>query len=183
MVSIQHLYDGSVVIFPTGNTLFHGIRSNQHQNLNICVRQRSILGPLLFLIYINDIMNSSNVLSFVLFADDTTVYVQNDSIDSAINILNTEMAKVELRFDSNKLTLNVNKTQMIILSRKKNLTPQNEVISRNEEVQRVNKVKFLGVKVDQYPNWKDHISMISQKNSKSYGIIYRIRNTLDIKSK
>ena len=72
-------------------------------------------------------MNSSNVLSFVLFADDTMVYAQNDSIDSAIEILNTELAKVALWFDSNKLTLNVN-AQMVMLSRKKTLTPQNEVI-------------------------------------------------------
>ena len=86
-------------------------------------------------------------------------------------------------FDSNKLTLNVNKTQMVMLSRKKILTPQNEVILRNEVVQRVNKGKFLGVIVDQHLNWEDHISMISQKISKSCGIIYRIRNTLYIKSK
>ena len=97
-------------------------------NLNIGVPQGSILGPLFFLIYINDIVNSSNVLSFVLFADDTTVYVQNDSIYSAIEIPNTELAKVALWFDSNKLTFNVNKIQMIMLSRKKILTPQNEVI-------------------------------------------------------
>ena len=105
-------------------------------NLNIRVPQGSILAPLLFLSYINDIVNSSNVL---LFADDTTAYVQNDFIDSAIEILNTELAKVALWFDSNKLTLNVNKTQIIMLSRKKILTPQNEVILRNEVVQRVNK--------------------------------------------
>ena len=103
-------------------------------NLNIGVPQGSILGPLLLLIYINDIVNSSNVQSFVLFADDTTAYVQNDSICSAIEILNTELAKVALWFDSNKLTLNVNKTQMIMLSGKKILTPQNEVILRNEIV-------------------------------------------------
>ena len=140
-------------------------------NLNIGVPQGSILGPLLFLIYIDDIVNSSNVLSFVLFADDTTVYVQNDSIDSAIELINRELAKVALWFDSNKLTLNVNKTQMIMLSRKKNLTPRNEVILRNEVVQRVNKAKFLGVMVDQHLNRKDHISMISQKKFKSCGII------------
>ena len=61
--------------------------------------------------------------------------VQNDSIDHAIEILNTDLAKVALWFDCNKLTLNVNKTQMIMLSRKKILTAQNEVILRNEVVQ------------------------------------------------
>ena len=80
-------------------------------------------------------MNSSNVLPFVLLADYTTVCVQNDSRDNAIEILNTELAKVALWFDPNRLTLNVNKTQMIMLSRKKILTPQNEVILRNEVVQ------------------------------------------------
>ena len=70
-----------------------------------------------------------------------------------------------------------------MLSRKKNLTSQNEVILRIEVVQRLNKAKFFGVIVDQHLNWKDHISMISQKISKSCGIIYRIHNTLDIKSK
>ena len=63
-------------------------------NLNIGVPQGPILGPLLFLINIRDIINSSNILSFVFFADDTTVYVQRDSIDGAIQILNSELAKL-----------------------------------------------------------------------------------------
>ena len=117
--------------------------------LNIGVPQGSILGPLCFKNYLSDIVNSSNVLSFVLFADNKTVYVQNYFIDSAIEIIITELAKVTLWFDSNKLTLNVTKTQMIILSLKIKLTPQNEVILGNEVVQRANKTKFLGVVV----NW------------------------------
>ena len=122
MVSIQHLYDESIVTFPTGNTLYRGIRiQSTSLNLNIGVPRGSILGPLL---YINDIVNSSNVLYFVLFADDTTVYVQNDCIESAIENLNTELAKVALWFDSNKLTRNENKTEMVMLSRKKIRLPK-----------------------------------------------------------
>ena len=117
-------------------------------------------------------------MSFVLCAD-----VQHDSIDGAIQILNSELAKVAEWFDCNKLTFNVNKSQMLIMSRKKNLNPQGDVILRNEAIQRVTKAKLLGVIVDEHLNWKDHISMVSHKVSKSCGIISRIRNTLYVKSK
>ena len=80
-MSIQHLYDGSVDACSTGNTLWNQVQSTF--NLNIGVPHRSILGPLFFLINNNDIVNLSNVLSFIRFADNTMVNVQNDSIDGA----------------------------------------------------------------------------------------------------
>ena len=58
-----------------------------------------------------------------------------------------------------------------------------DVILHNEAIQSLTKAKFIGIIVDQHLNWKDHISMVSHKISKSRGIISRIRNTLDIKSK
>ena len=70
-----------------------------------------------------------------------------------------------------------------MMSRKKNLNHQGDVSFHNEAIQKVTKAKFLGVIVDQHLNWKDHISMVSHKISKSCGIISSIRNTLDIKSK
>ena len=72
---------------------------------------------------------------------------------------------------------------MLMMSRKKTPNPQGDVILRNEAIQRVTKTKFLGVIVDQHLNWKDHISMVTHKISKSCGIISLIQNTLDIKSK
>ena len=151
--------NGLLVTYQTVNILSPGTLAESlifTKSKHIGVPQGSTLGPLLFLIYINDIVNSSNILSFVLFADDTTVYVQHDSIDGANQIPNSELAKVEEWFDSNKLTLNVNKTQMLMMSRKKPLNPQGDVILRNEAIQRVIKAKFLGVIVDQHLNWKDH---------------------------
>ena len=103
--------------------------------------------------------------------------VHNDSIDDATQILNIELPIVASWFDSNKLTLNVNKTQMIMVSRKKRLTPRNEW-----GVERMTKANFLGVVVEKHLNWKDHITMISPKMSKSCCIIYWIRNNFDIKS-
>ena len=70
-----------------------------------------------------------------------------------------------------------------MMSRKKTLNPQGDVILRNEAIQWVTKAKFLGVIVDQHLNWKDHISMVSHKISQSCNTISRIRNTFDIESK
>ena len=77
---------------------------------------------------------------------------------------NSKLAKVAEWFDSKKLTLNVNKTQMLIMSINKIMNPQGDVILRNEAIQRVSKSKFLGVIVDQLLNWKGHgnINCITQ---------------------
>src|ERR1700733_7741260 len=76
----------------------------------------SILGPLLFILYINDLPNVSSKLFFILFADDTNVFNSHSSIEMLINETNIELEKVTDWFQTNKLTLNFDKTNYYLIS-------------------------------------------------------------------
>ena len=81
---------------------------------NIGVPQGSTLGPLLFLLYINDIINCSNILKFILFADDTTVMYENKNINILNNVILKELDKVMKWFSANKLVINLSKTNTML---------------------------------------------------------------------
>ena len=78
------------------------------------VPQRSVLGPLLFLIYINDIYKASDILEFYLFADDTSIFYSHKNLKNVKITLNNELIKVSEWLIANKLTLNVSKSNFVI---------------------------------------------------------------------
>ena len=88
---------------------YNGSKSND-QYISCGVPQGSILGPLIFILYINDLSNISESLTSILFADDTTVIVESDSVSDAIALMNLELIKLNIWLQANKLTLNTTKT-------------------------------------------------------------------------
>ena len=83
------------------------------------VPQGSILGPLLFLLYINDIVMSSAVFKFTLFADDTSLFYSNKNKHDAVPILNAELSNISNWLAANKLSLNVGKSKLLIFTNQK----------------------------------------------------------------
>ena len=88
--------------------------SSSLTNISCSVPQGSVLGPLLFLIYINDLPNSSQFLSSFLFADDTNIYCESDNCELLTETINRELKKVKLWLDSSKRALNIEKTNFVL---------------------------------------------------------------------
>ena len=140
---------------------------------------RRTLGPLLFLIYINDLPNSSDKLSYYLFADDTNIYFESDSLSQLQKIVNKELKQVKKWLDANKLALNVDKTNFVIFhSPKKSLDEAINIKIGKELVKQAKYVKFLGVLLDENLTWKYHLSELSKKLARTCGIFFKIRHLL-----
>ena len=138
------------------------------------VPQGSILGPILFLLYINDIENCSKLVSFILFADDTNIFYSNKCLKTLSNIIQTEIDKIAEWLNVNKLSLNTTKTK-IILFRSPNKKPSQTIkININgKNIEQVKCTTFLGIIIDECLTWKDHIS---KKIIRAAGIIAKIRH-------
>ena len=129
------------------------------------------LGPLLFIIYVNDVCNVSNLLLSIMYADDTAVLLSGKSLNDLLDILNTELDLLCNWLQSNKLSLNTQKTFFILFHRAR-LKDTNIVITMNGyAINRVNSLKYLGVIIDQKLNWIEHIAYVRNTISKGVGIM------------
>ena len=136
------------------------------------VPQGSVLGPILFIIYINDICNVSDVVKCVLFADDTNIFCSERNLTDLQLTLNHELGKLFVWFSVNKLSLNLSKTNYILFRNRSADTDLNIRIN-TINVTRVQSSKFLGIIIDENLNWKPHIQLVKSILSKTLSIIYK----------
>ena len=146
-------------------TMVNGVLSDS--NIVTCgIPQGSILGPLLFLLYINDLPNSNLVSNVRMYADDTSLTYASSSPDELSHTINNDLKNVHVWLNANRLSLNTTKTKCMFLGtrHKLGLLPENPDISINGcQIERVITYKCLGVHVDELITWESHINFVSKK--------------------
>ena len=142
------------------------------------VPQGSVLGPKLFIIYINDLCTALTSLKPVLFADDTSLYSSGKDLDHLMSTVKMELESLKKWFDANKLSLNLGKTKYMIFSNKK-IDKEVKLTINDMEIERVNEIKFLGIIIDCKLNWKAQVANVRSKISKTIAILYKIKDIIN----
>ena len=142
--------------------VFVGGELSVDRTIKYGVPQGSVLGPLLFLLYINDIPKASKIMNFHLFADDTSLFYSHKNINVLEEVVNAELGCISDWLVANKLSLNTNKSNfMIIKPRQKKLPKKIQLNINGEHLNESNYAKYLGVLIDNNLTWKQHIQHVN----------------------
>ena len=141
---------------------YNSYKSN-YELIKCGVPQGSILGPLLFLLYSDDLSSVSETCFSILFADDTSMFITGRNVYELCNQLNVDLFRVHEWLHCNKLYLNVLKTHYMIFTPRNKIVHDISIIIDSKKISRVYATKFLGVQIDSQLRWKMHINCICEK--------------------
>jgi hypothetical protein len=177
---------------------FQNYLTNRFQTVNIdnifydkrkivCgVPQGSVLGPLLFLVYINDLPNVSKIARFIVFADDTNIIYSNKDIRNLETTSNNDLQNISDWFRLNKLSLNISKTKFIIFDTKNKLQKHSsinfEIKLNSINITRVTETKFLGVTLKDNLTWISHINEKCKKISQTLALLKRLKHEVPLRT-
>ena len=152
------------------------------QQITYGVPQGSILGPLLFLIYINDIQNCVSCSDLRLFADDTAIFFHGSNPDQIIANTNNEMKNVIEWYQANKLKLSLGKSNFVLYHgfKKNPRRDISEIRIGNDSIPRSTCTKYIGLTIDEKLTWENHINEVCNSLLKYFGIFYNIRNSIPL---
>ena len=139
--------------------------------------QGSTLGPLLFLLYINDLSESSKKLTFRIFADDTNIFYSSKDPEQLQRVINEELGNVLKYCAANMLSINFKKTHyMLITSPRKKVNVRVSVC----DIEQKSQIKYLGVFIDDCLRWDAQLQHVNNKITKNTGILYKLRYYVSI---
>ena len=161
------------------STLLNNVQSDFKQ-VTVGVPQGSILGPLLFISFINDLPNVVSKAKTVLYADDTAIMFSAKTVSNIEEVLNKELSSVAKWMENNKLSVNASKTKVMLFGSHHKLKDAQLNISLNKVMlEQVQVFKYLGLYFDPHLKWKAHIDKTTSKISQRLGIVKRIRQYID----
>lgn len=162
----------------------YGNSTSSSKLVPLGVPQGSVLGPILFILYINDMKKAIKHCDINLFADDTVVFIAEKNVRIAIRKIKDDLALLNKWLKIKKLKLNVQKTKSMIISNKKNLNnTELKIEIEGIEIEKVDVFKYLGVHIDCKLSFKEHIDNVVKKVARKYGMLIRLKSQLTFWSK
>ena len=159
-----------------------GFNSNE-VTLNYGVPQGSVLGPLLFLVYINDLNKVVKYSSTIHFADDTSLLLKNESLKQLNKRVNIDLKLLTKWLKANKISLNASKTKVLIFRHPmKKINYNLKIKIDGKVIEPVKTVEYLGVNIDYTLNWHSHVNFLIPKLTRAIGMLSKIRHFVPLKT-
>ena len=159
---------------------YNGCKSDFNEKpIEYGVPQGSVLGPLLYLVFCNDVHKSLEFCKAIMYADDTNLYITSKSLSEGFRKLKHDFAIVTDWFRANKLSLNIMKTNYIIFKPQSlKVDTDVEFTFQDEPINQVKSTKFLGIIVDENLTWNEHLKHVCNQLSKGLFVLRTIKNCL-----